>query len=198
MIEKVLYLDEETTGTDPVKNDVIQLAAIVEIKGKIMERFNMRCQPWDYGTIEMQALDVNGLTVDELLTFPEPIELYQAFTRMMGKYIDKFDRMDKFTPAGQKVQFDTGFLKCFFEKCGDKYYGSWMNWRHIDLLAVVRFLRFAGQLNIENDKLETVASHFGIEFDAHDAMADIETTRKLLLIIRDKYFHSEEENKNAG
>jgi len=198
MIEKVLYLDEETTGTDPVKNDVIQLAAIVEINGKIMERFNMRCQPWDYGNIDLQALYVNGLTVDDLITFPEPMELYRSFTAMLGKYIDKFDRMDKFTPAGQNVPFDTGFLKCFFEKCGDKYYGSWMNWRHIDLLAVVRFLRFAGQLNLENDKLVTVASHFGIEFDAHDAMADIETTRKLLWIIRDKYFHSEEENKNAG
>lgn len=188
MIEKILYLDEETTGTDPIKNDVIQLAAIVEINGKIMERFNMRCQPWDYGTIEQQALEVNGLTVEKLRTFPEPIELYQAFTRMIGKYIDKYDRMDKFTPAGQNVPFDTGFLKCFFEKCGDKYYGSWMNWRHIDLLPVVRFMRYAGKINLENDKLETIAGHFGITFDAHDAMADIETTRQLIHMIKDKYF----------
>lgn len=188
MIEKVLYMDEETTGTDPVKNDVIQLAAIVEINGKVMERFNMRCQPFDYDAISQEALDVNGLTVEQLRTFPEPIELYKALTGVMGKYIDKYDRTDKFTPAGQRVGFDADFLKAFFEKCGDKYYGSWLNWRHVDLLAVVRFLRYAGVLEIENDKLETVAAHFGITFDAHDAMADIETTRNLLWIIRHKYF----------
>jgi DNA polymerase-3 subunit epsilon len=184
---KIFYMDEETTGKDPVKHDIIQLAAIVEIDGKVMERFNMNCQPFDYSTVEQEALDVNGMTIEKLRTFPEPIELYHALTRMTSKYIDKYDRTDKFTPAGQRVGFDADFLKAFFDKCGDKYFGSWFNWRHVDLLSAVRWLRYAGVLNIENDKLETIAAHFGIQFDAHDAMADIETTRTILHMIRDKY-----------
>lgn len=186
---KIFYLDEETTGTNPVVHDIIQLAGIIEIDGKVIERVNMNCQPFDWSAVEEEALRVNGLSIAKLNTFQEPKEMYLALLKVLGKYVNKYDKTDKFTIAGQKVGFDADFLKEFFIKCGDMYYGSWFNWRHVDLLAVVRWLRYAGRINLENDKLETIATHFGISFDAHDAMADIETTRNLLIQITEKYLN---------
>lgn len=192
---KIFYLDEETTGTNPVVNDIIQLAGIIEIDGQVIERVNMNCQPFDWEAVEEQALRVNGLSIAKLRTFQEPKEMHSALLKVSGKYVDKYDKTDKFTLAGQKVGFDADFLKEFFIKCGDQYYGSWFNWRHVDLLSVVRWLRYVGRIELENDRLETIAAHFGITFDAHDAMADIETTRTLLKMIAEKYLVKEIRNE---
>jgi DNA polymerase III subunit epsilon len=188
---KVMYLDTETTGVDPKINDIVQLAAIIEIDGREMETFKMNCHPFDWNAVEDKALEVNRITREDLETFPAPVQMHTALTKVLGKYVNKYDRMDKLTIAGQKADFDAGFLREFFFKNGDQYYGSWFNYRHVDLLAVVRFLRYAGRLKIENDKLTTVAEYFGVALDAHDALEDIRATRELIKILIDRYLVKE-------
>ena len=43
---KICWIDTETTGLDPRKHDVIQLAALVEIDGKIEAQKVWKCKPW--------------------------------------------------------------------------------------------------------------------------------------------------------
>jgi len=188
---KIIYLDTETTGVDPKVNDIIQLAGIVEIDGQEMDTIELKVQPFDYNNISPEALQVNGITLEQLRTFMPPKEGHGQLTRFLGKFINKFDKLDKFTIAGQKVDFDAGFLREFFFKAGDQYYGSWFNYRHVDLLAFTRLLRYAGRLTIENDKLTTVAEHFGVSLNAHDALEDIRATRELLKMLIDRYLVKE-------
>lgn len=185
MPNKVLYLDCETTGTDPAKHDIIQLAGLIEIDGDVKSTFDFRCQPFDFDAIDAEALAVNGVTVDQLRQAVPPDAVYHLFVSKLGRYVNKFDRSDKFTPAGYNVGFDLEFLASFFRKNHDDYFGSWQTWRAVDALPVVRFLEFCGLLSLPDHKLATVCEHFNIPLQAHDALADITATRTLIQKLRD-------------
>jgi len=191
---KVMLIDTETTGLSAYKNGIHQLAGIIKIDGKVEEKFNYKIRPFPKDEIDEEALKVSGVTKEQIMAYPEPTSVHMVFTKMMEKYVDKFKKEDKFHLAGQNVPFDAGFLNSFFRKCGDKYYGSWFNWDHIDLRYLAAVLRFAGFLPVENLKLETLAKHFKLEFNgkAHDAMADIEMTDEILKLLINNYL------KNPG
>ena len=56
LFKKVLYFDTETTGLDAGKHGIIQLAALMEIGGEIVETFNMKFQPHEGALINPEAL----------------------------------------------------------------------------------------------------------------------------------------------
>ncbi len=177
---KTLFIDVETTGLDARRQDVIQLAALVEIDGHVVEEFNSKVQPVNWDTIDMAALLVTGTTMDALKLYPPAREVYNDFSTMLGKYVDKFDRADKFYPAGYNVDFDLRFLQEFFAKQGDKYFHSYVSHRRLDPLHLLSFQAYQGKLALPDFKLETVCKHFGIELKAHDALSDVKATRELL------------------
>ncbi len=177
---KILYFDVETTGLDPVKNDITQLAGLIEIDGKIVEEFNFKCQPLDWEAIEPRALEVTGIGLDQLKKFDKPDKVYGQFLSLLGNHVDKFDREDKMYFAGYNVRFDIDFLHNFFKKQNDKYFGSWFNWKAIDPLSILHWFNYLGQIDLENYKLETVCEHYGIKIKSHDALSDVKATREII------------------
>ena len=177
---KVLWFDTETTGLDPIKQDVIQIAGIVEIDGKVEEEFNIKCQPFDYNTISQDALDVHGISVEELKTFQTSSDGKNEFTNILDKYVNKFDKNDKFTPAGQNVQFDVNMIREWFIKNGERYgSGGYHNYHMIDTVTLARTMSYEKVFELENHKLITLANRYNIEIDAHDALSDIRATREV-------------------
>ena len=181
MSNKILWFDTETTGLDPKKNDPVQIAGIIEIDGNIVEEFQVFSQPIKWENISEAALKVNGLDRDKLKKFASPKEAMNDLTETFGDFISKFDKGDKFYPAGYNVRFDLDFLSSWFRKQGDRYFGSWVNWRYIDPLPFIYLQDYKGDLNLPDYKLGTVAKHFGIELDAHDALSDIRATREICI-----------------
>jgi len=99
----------------------------------------------------------------------------------LEKYVDKYDKKDKFYSAGYNVRFDLDFLQSFFMKRGNKFgTGSYQNWRAIDVMQIVHYMDYRNKINLENYKLATICNHFGIDIKAHDSMQDIRATRLLL------------------
>ncbi len=181
---KLIYLDTETTGLDPVKNDIIQLAGIVEIDGVVKEEFNIRCQPFSYENIQQQSLDTNKMSLDMLKQFQTPQIAYKQFVTILDRYIDKFNKSDKFIPVGQNVKFDLDFLRQFFVKNNNKFFGSYVDYHSIDLMVLSGFFTMIGKINPVNLKLGTIAEIMKVEFDAHDALEDIRATREILFSFR--------------
>lgn len=179
---KILYFDTETTGIDPKIHEITQFAAIVEIDGVPVEEVNWRCQPTNYEAISPEALQTTGVTVEQLKTFPHPTEMMKNIRSLFDRYINKYDKADKFWPAGHNVSFDLDFLQAFWKKHSDKYgTGSYQNWRSLDSRYFANFLMAAGKLHgIPDMKLATLCGHYGIEIDAHDALSDIRATRLLI------------------
>ena len=181
MTKKVCYFDTETTGTDPATCGLIQLAMIIEVGGKEVDQAAWHLQPFPDDKISQEALDVNGITMKQLKEFAEPKVIHKQVVKFLGKHVNKFSRADKFYPAGYNVNFDLDMLAAWFRKCGDKYVGSWFNWKRIDPLPLIYWMDLLGDIDLPNYKLATVCDHFKIDLkDAHDAMADIEATRELI------------------
>lgn len=182
---KILYFDTETTGVDPKLNGMVQISGMIEIDGEVKETFNIKMRPGEKDIIEPKALEVIGKTKEELMTYQSPDDARKQLVAMFAKYVDKFDRKDKFTPAGYNVKFDIDFLHNLFLKCGDAYFGSWVAWQGVDILAIVYFLKYMGAITLTDYKLKSVCDHFGIELKAHDALADITATKQVLAKIKD-------------
>ena len=180
-MSKLCFIDTETTGTDPLKNGLIQLAGLIEIDGQEKESFNFHLQPFLNDTIEENALMVNKTTKEELKSFQEPEEVYSDFSKILGMYVDKYNRNDKFFFVGYNARFDADFVRSFFEKNNDKYFGSWFWFPPIDVmnLAIVRLLQ--QRATMVNFKLGTIAIELGLkpEGDLHDALTDIRLTKQI-------------------
>jgi len=179
-MKKAFYFDVETTGLNPFKNDIIQIAALVEINGEIKGEFVSNVKPFDMENIHPKALETNGVTKSELIKYPEPNQVYKELITFLAKYVNKFDKNDKFAPIGYNVKFDIDFLNNFFKKNQDKYYGSWFSWRYVDPLAILYHMDYRRKIALADYKLSTVCHHFGIPIEAHEALSDIRATRELL------------------
>jgi len=178
-MKKVLWFDSETTGLDPTKATIVQIAGIVEVDGEIKEEFNLKCRPFDTSTIDPAALETQGRTKEEIMKWPDPVEVHKKLLSIFSKYIDKFDRQDKFFPAGHNVKFDIEFLNSFFKSCNDKYFGSWMLWNPIDTMQMAALLNYMEKIDVVNFKLEALCTQFKVKLGGHDALQDIKSTREL-------------------
>lgn len=191
---KIWFFDVETTGLDSYKNDIITMANIIDIDGEIKEKFSLKIQPFNWDNIEQSALDVNKIEKASLKTFLPPLEAHRKLKEVLKKYIDPYNRKDKFQPGGYNNDFDIKFMANFFKKCGDKYFGSWIDYHKFDPQVIIQFLHLKGEINLPNYRLETVANYFGININAHDAMSDIEATREIIYKLIPRIVYLKEDN----
>ncbi len=183
-MKKVIYFDTETTGINPRSHAIIQLSGIIEIDNVIKEEFNFKIAPFDNDLIDEKALQVNNYTKEQIKAFKAPRLAFDEIEKLLDKYINRYDKNDKFYPAGYNIRFDIEFLKNFFEKNFNLYFGSYFNYRAIDGLYLAHFLDYINYFNLPNYKLITVCDYYGIKLQAHDAMNDIRATRELILKIK--------------
>jgi len=184
---KIAFIDLETTGIDPVLNGVRQIGAIFEVDGKEIARFNQTVKPFPLDVIDQDALDVSDISMAEVLKFQPPELVYKEFIKELDAIVDKYDRKDKLIFIGYNSRFDDSFLREWFRKAGNKYYGSYFWWPAIDVSNMAMVHLMGKRQELENFKLGTVAKTMGFYVDetkAHDAMYDIELTKELFKMLR--------------
>jgi len=187
---KILWLDCETTGLNPIENDVISLAMIIEINGEVKDKLYLKIKPVNPDKISDEALKINGFTREELQTFTEPKEAHKQIVTFFAKYVDKYKKFktmeDKLIPAGYNVLFDIQFLSEFFKKVGDNYFGAFIDYHKLDVASLVLFLKMHKKINIKGYKLVDVAEYLQATIQAHNAESDIEVTREIAYKLLDK------------
>lgn len=192
---KLLWLDCETSGLNSVANDILTLSCIVEIDGKVEKGINLSIQPFSYENIDYKALEINGLDVTTIKTFDEPKVAHKKLTDFLSQYVDRYNPEDKFYFAGYNVHFDVSFIEQFFKKCGDKYFGSWINKYKLDIFSLVHMLAYTKKIELDNYKLKTVCDYFKIPIMAHSVQEDIIATRNLFTKLTKKIeFKDNEKN----
>ena len=112
---------------------------------------------------------------------------YNQLIKLLSKYIDKYDKTDKFFLAGyNNASFDNHFLKAFFVQNGDNYFYSWFWVNSIDVMVLASQYLMAERSKMKDFKQETVAKALGIPIESvklHDATYDIELTKAIWDII---------------
>ena len=184
---KLLFFDLETTGVNPGKNGIHQISGMIEIDGVEQERFDFKVQPNPKAIIEQEALDVAGVTLEEVQAYPPMGEIYSKLVSMLSKYVNKYDKTDKFFLVGyNNAAFDNQFLRGFFLQNGDNYFGSWFWANSIDVMVLASHHLAPRRHEMVNFKLGTVAKFMGVDVDnesLHDAFYDIYLTREIYNII---------------
>lgn len=180
---KLLFFDLETTGTLVNKHGIHQISGMVVIDGEVKETFNLHVQPNPKALIEPTALEVGGVTEAQIKAYPPMGVIYNQFVEMLSKYVDRFNKKDKFFLVGyNNASFDNQFLRAWFIQNGDNYFGSWFWANSIDVMVMATPYLADRRADMENFKQGTVAKTLGIAIDdskLHDALYDIEVCKAI-------------------
>ena len=161
---KFVVFDLETTGLNnsPVggKMDTItEIGAVKIINGEISEKFSTLVNP--ERKLEEEIVKITGITDEMVKDAPKLGEVIPDFF----KFCEGCDLV------GHNVQFDYKFIHYYGAK--DDYM---FEQRTYDTLSLAQGLLF-----LPNYKLNTIADHYGIQFNHHRAFDDAFTTAKIFI-----------------
>jgi len=190
---KLCYIDVETTGNDYKINEIIQISFILENSktGKTFS-FSSNVRPVNYKNLDIyqeEALKINGLKIEDIIKYPESEEVYNRIITIFNKCVDRFNSKDKMFFIGYKSEFDNNFMRSFFERNNDNYFGSYFWNPPIDIMQKFAIATMDIRYEIPNMKLSTACKLMGINVDeekTHDSLYDIEITRQLDKILDEK------------
>lgn len=174
---KLFFYDEETTGTDAKKNAIHQLSGKILIDGEVKENFDFHIAPFEGAVIDPKALEVSGVTEEQIKSYPKQEVVYNQIITMLDKYVSKYDKTDKFYLGGFNVQhFDNEFFREFFLRNGNKYFGSYFFSNSMDVMLLATPYLVDKRPTMTNFKQSSVADALGIKLDEsklHSADYDI-------------------------
>ncbi|HOZ55189.1 MAG TPA: 3'-5' exonuclease [Clostridia bacterium] len=183
---KIIYIDTETTGLSPVKNDIISLGYIIEIDGIVKKEGYITMRPYSLENIDKRALEINKFELSQILNFEESTMILNKFTKELETYINKYDKTDKFLIIGYNVNFDIDFIRNWFYKAGNPFFASYFSAGCIDVLQMINILDTLNKIDLsecKNKKLDTMCEFFEIKNNEefHNALVDIKATKELYL-----------------
>ena len=189
-MEKLFYFDLETTGTMYWRNGIHQISGCIEIDGEVKEEFDFKTKPHPKCTYDTKALEVGKITKETIEAYTDMGIVYNKIIEMLSKYVNKFDKTDKFYLVGyNNAAFDNAFFRAFFVQNNDNYFGSWFWSDSQDVMVMASYYLKDVRKNMESLNLMTVAKAVGIEVDEsklHDATYDIYLTREIYKKINKK------------
>lgn len=184
---KLFFFDLETTGVKHWRNGIHQISGAVVVDGLVREKFDFRVKPNPKAAIEDEALEIGGVSREEIEQYDDMSAVYKKLLKILGRYVDRFNRADKFHLVGyNNASFDNPFFRAFFSQNGDMFFGSWFWSDSHDVMVLASRYLMAERGLMKDFKLKTVASYLGIEVDEsrlHDAQYDIYLTMEIYKIV---------------
>lgn len=183
MKSKYIFIDVETTGLDHNKAGVFQIAGIIETP-VVTEEFNFFTSLFEGDECEESALKVNKMTLDKIMRFPDPQDVFKKFITMLDKHVDRYDKTDKFTVVGYFAEFDAQVLRTWFNKNKHSYFGSYFFHPWIDVANLAAYVYQEDRDLLPSFKLVNVAYAMALidskEDDGlHNALFDAKLTRQM-------------------
>ena len=167
-MKKYVVLDIETTGTQPLKNDIIEIGAVYIEDGQVVDTFNHLICPTE--EISPYIIGITGID-NEMVKNEKSIE------EIMPDFI-KFCR--NVPLIGHNIEvFDFRMLKVKAERLGLKF-----NYEVVDTLIIARTMLSA----LPSRKLGDLCTYYNIELtNAHRAYQDAYATYQLFLKLRQDF-----------
>ncbi|USS93797.1 exonuclease domain-containing protein [Fructilactobacillus ixorae] len=163
-----MVLDIETTGLNPVDNDIIQISAIRYIDDKPVKTFNHYVQPQN-DEISPKIYSLTGISNDDVKS---GLSLNDALTELEVFYNSNM----KPAIIGHNIDFDITFLT-----------QKGVNISEITIEDTLLMAKQAQKdLSLPNNKLETLKDYFGIKNGSHNSLNDVKTTAIVYQKLRDK------------
>ncbi len=157
-----VVVDVETTGMNPWRDRITELAMIKVQDGEVTDEFSTLVNPQQF--IPPYIAKFTGITNEMVFTAPKASEVMPKFLEFLGDGV----------LVGHNVNFDLRFLNATLGRTG-----------HSTLFnKTLCTCRLARRLlpHLRSKSLDRVAEHLGIDFQQrHRALADARTTAHILL-----------------
>lgn len=162
-----IAFDIETTGLSPLSDRIIELSAVRYENCSPCETFSTLINPQRH--IPDSAFSVNHITDNDVKDAPLEKEAIEKFCNFIGKCALQGD----IVLVAHNALFDIKFLLHAFSRSGID-----ANLRFDDTLYLARELK----LGLPNNKLQTLAEHYGvIQENAHRAEDDARTCGEIFI-----------------
>lgn len=159
MLRSYIAFDVETTGLDPMENEIIEIGALKVRDGKVKERFIEFIRPCS--PISPAITDLTGITGEMVEGARERLPVIRDFLRFCGDDI----------LVGHNVIFDYSFVKCSAIKDGLSF-----EKKGIDTLKIAKKVH----PDLKSKSLGSLCEHYRIENKSvHRAYHDALATAKL-------------------
>lgn len=159
-----IVFDTETTGLDPIENEIIEIGAIKVSNGQIVDEFNQLIKP-KYG-LNAEAMAVNNITGNMLKDMPPMKEVLPRFFAFIGDSL----------LVAHNAEFDIRFLLVDTMNYYDPPYAKY---HCVDTLKIAKNLW--KKESVDNYKLETLLQFIDYEpNEKHRALEDAKATYALL------------------
>lgn len=178
--KRLVFIDTETGGVDPLVNSLLSMSLIVWEAGRILDKVEILINDGELNATP-EALAINGIDLEEHKKNSWSIfATIRIINTFLGEHFEEGERI-KF--VGHNVSFDIAFLKYFLIKRGgmsiSEYFKRFSH-RHIDTSSIMTYLYLNGKIEIEIDGSDNAFKYFGIEVEGrHTAEGDNIATTKL-------------------
>ena len=179
MLLKEIYIDVETTGLDKQNSAIWELSGTILIGGVQQEEFDYYIAPHKDAKIDLKAIQMSNLTLDEMGEFTPANQAFLHFKALLEKHVSPFKKTDKFVFKAYNAPFDSDFIRSYFKHNGSNYYGSYFHTPAYDVMVMAMAALENVRHELPDFKLSTVARYLGVSVDdtqLHNAKYDIDIT----------------------
>ena len=176
MIKDYIVVDVETTGLNPVTDQIIEISAIKVLDGKTVETYEQLIHPGI--SIESPIVELVGITDEMVKDAP-------GMSEVIGEFLEFTEELPI---MGHNLLFDYSFLKTAAVR-----YGKTFGKAGVDTLAIAR--KYLTEL--ESRRLDALCSYFGISDENHHrALNDAMAAGELYRVLCEKFYLEGENDKD--
>jgi DNA polymerase III epsilon subunit-like protein len=165
-----LWIDTETTGLDPHKHEIIEVAVVTEVvltdgSGSVVRGWSAKIAPERIEAADPKALQVNGYTPEAWAGAPTFSEIADELAELLasGSVV-----------CGHNVGFDVAFIEAAFARIGRKVR---IPYHKLDTVSLA-YAAWNGSGTGPGLSLDKLRMHLGMSLDgAHSALKDAEDAR---------------------
>lgn len=183
---RFLWIDTETTGTDPEKHAIIELAAIFIVDGKENGERDFFMNPLNETFLfNEESAAINGYSEEKIKSFTAENKIapniISFFDECFRNYRSDGTENEKCRFAGYNAGFDYSMVKALLERHGAKMEDYFCG--IVDVYAQAKKARAMGILSgLPNLKLTTITKSLAIAHEnAHTALDDVRATREVAM-----------------
>ncbi len=173
---KILFIDTETGGLDPLSHSILSVAFTVWENGKI---FNSKEFLINDGILNVseKALEINKIDISEHSRIALKSEI--AVLEIENFLNQNFNLDEKIILCGHNILFDINFFKTFWIKNGNDYNKRFSH-RYVDTASLLFFLSITNKLPEDLTSSQKAFDFFNIKIDKrHSALGDVVATAEL-------------------
>ena len=174
---RILFIDTETGGLDPLKHSLLSVAFAIWDKGKIIDAKEFLINDGILN-VTPKALEINGIDIIE----HSRVALKSKIAISEIKYFlnQNFEPNEKIILCGHNILFDINFFKNFWNKNEEGDYNTRFSHRYVDTASILFFLSIVNKLPENSNSSQNAFDLFGISIDKrHSALGDVLGTAEL-------------------